>query len=221
VLTITDRLLEKLADAAYVRAAVARARKLTGGPNACAATLTTVLKDLGLVDAVSTWTSHVIGTEKQLSKLEQRYPMLRVLHPAEMLPGDVCASRDRPDDSNDAPDHVFTLVGAPEGPDRGNPFALVVDNYCRSGRPYWRNLGRSGWYKGAWRGKTPVAYALRFVDQPLCDDAAHLARQRVVDALDEVYRATDGALLPQAVLHHLNLFRWSPELREFKPRSAA
>jgi hypothetical protein len=164
-----------------------------------------------------TWTSQLVGSEETTSLLEFRYPVERILHPVDIQPWDIVASRDR--NNNDAPDHVFTVVSHPEGSDRNNPFALVVDNYYKRGKPYWRNLGRSGWHRGAWRGKTPMAYALRITpeDTEISADVV-AARQDLVDLLPAVYAAADGGELTQATMHHLNQFRHSPELGGFKVR---
>lgn len=212
------KMLNRLAKPDYVKGKVAEARKLTGGPNACAATLSLILKDLGLIDKAYTWTASLIGTETETSLLEELHPMVRILHPADVQPGDFVASRDRPNDGNSAPDHVFTILRPPEGPDLSNPFALVIDNYCTSGKPYWRNLGKSGFYAGAWRGKTPMAYALRLVDPAPANHDTRKHRQLLVNALAAVYREAKLAKLSQATEHHLNALRWSVELRDLKPQ---
>jgi len=215
------KLLNRLAKPDYVKDKVAEARQLTGGPNACAATLSLILKDLGLIDKVYKWTADLVGTENTTSLLEQLHPMARILHPAEVRAGDILVSRDRPDDGNDAPDHVCLAVGDPVSKDPANPFVLVIDNYCRSGKPYWRNLGKSGWYKGAWRAKTPLAYTLRFVEVQLVSAAEQLARQHLVDALADAYRAAQRASLSQPTLHHLNALRHSAELAAVEPSDYA
>jgi len=217
---ITARMLEKARDPRWVKDSVARARSLTGGPNACAATLSVLLEELGLIDRLYTWTADLVGTETRAGLLELHHPVERVLHPAQVHAGDVLVSRDRPDDGNDAPDHVFLAVGDPAGSDPANPFALVVDNYCRNGNPYWRNLGRGGWHAGGWRNKTPLAYALRFVEPEPVGAEAQQARQQLVNALVDAYRAAQRAELSQATMHHLNSLRHSAELVEIKPNSA-
>lgn len=209
------KMLNRLAKPAYVKDKIDEARRETGGPNACAATLSLILKDLGLIDKVYKWTAQLVGTEDKQSLLEQTHAMVRIMHPADVLPGDIVASRDRPQDGNRAPDHVFVIVGRPEGPDLSNPFAPVIDNYCRNGKPYWRNLGRSGLYGGAWRKKTPMAYALRLVDPPEANHGARKHRQQLVNALKTVYREAKLAKLSQPTEHHLNQLRWSVELRDF------
>jgi hypothetical protein len=213
----TKNILDRAGDPAWVRAAVARARRLTGGPNACAATLSVLLKELGLIERLYTWTADLVGTETRTSLLEQLHPMVRILHPAELRAGDILVSRDRPDDGNDAPDHVCLAVSDPAGSDPANPFVQVVDNYCRNGKPYWRNLGKSGWYKGAWRAKTPLAYALRFVEARPVGEDTRQARQHIVDALADAYRAAQRAELSQPTMHHLNALRHSAELAAVEP----
>jgi hypothetical protein len=218
---ISAKVLEKARDPKWVRQAVAKARKATGGPNACAATLSVLLRELGLIDRLYTWTADLVGSETRAGLLEQRLPVERILHPADVRSGDVLVSRDRADDGNDAPDHVYLAVGDPAGSDPANPFVLVVDNYCVSGKPYWRNLGKGGFYGGAWRNKTPLAYALRFVaPQPVSPQASaevQLARQQLVDALADAYRAAQRAELSQATLQQLNNFRHSSELKGLRP----
>lgn len=217
---IRTEMMERARDPRWVRDSVAQARKLTGGANACAATLSVLLKELGLIDRLYTWTADLVGTETRAGLLEIHHPMERILHPAHVHVGDVLVSRDRPDDGNDAPDHVFLAAGDPAGNDPANPFVLAVDNYCRTGKPYWRNLGKGGWHAGAWRNKTPLAYALRFVEPPPVSTTAQLARQQLVNALAEAYRAAQRAELSQATMHHLNSLRHSAELVEIKPNSA-
>lgn len=212
----TGKILQRLRDPQWVRQGVARAREATGGPNACAATLSVLLQDLGLIDKLYTWTAQLVGTETKTSLLEEHYPVERILHPAQVRAGDILASRDRAEDDNTAPDHVYVAVGDPEGSDPDNPFALVVDNYCRNGKPYWRNLGRSGWYANAWRGKTPMAYALRFVDAAPPSAEVATARQQMVNQLSRLYQLAPPAELSAQTMHHLNALRWSVELGELE-----
>jgi len=215
---LLKKMLDRLADPLWVRQAVATAR--CKAKPACAAFLSTLLVDCRLLDPeeFKTWTSQLVGTETDTSLLEQRWPVERITHPADIRPGDIVASRDRND--NNAPDHVFTVVGMPEGADRNNPFVLVVDNYCTRGKPYWRNLGKSGLHRGAWRGKTPMAYALRIIaEEPALSAEVSGARYGVVLMLAKVYAAAAASDLSQQTMHHLNQFRHSPELREFKPGS--
>jgi hypothetical protein len=214
---IKAEMMAKARDSQWVRDSVEQARRLTGGANACAATLSVLLKELGLIDRLYTWTADLVGTETRAGLLETHHPIERILHPAQVHAADVLVSRDRPDDGNDAPDHVFLAVGDPAGSDPANPFVQVVDNYCRNGKPYWRNLGKGGWHAGAWRNKTPMAYALRFVETEPVSAAALAARQQLVDALAGAYRASQHAELSQATLHMLNSLRWSPELLELSP----
>lgn len=213
---IAERISMLLADGKWIRAAVARARALTGGSNACAATLSQILLELKLIDKPYTWTQDLVGSEDEMGLLEKTYTMERILHPADIIPADIIASRDRPDDGNRAPDHVFTAVSYPEGP-TANPFIRVVDNYCRNGQPYLRNLGSSGFYAGAWRNKTPMSYGLRFksTEQPAA--AAARARQELINALALAYKVAAAAEISQLTLHHLNSLRWSPELRDYDP----
>jgi hypothetical protein len=217
---IIKQILDRARDPAWVRAAVDRARRLTGGPNACAATLSVLLKELGLIERLYTWTADLVGTEMR-TRLEQRHPMARILHPADVRAGDILVSRDRPDDGNDAPDHVGLAVSDPAGNDPANPFVQAVDNYCRNGKPYWRNLGKSGFCAGAWRAKTPMAYALRFIKQPPVSEDAQLARQHLVNALADAYRAARRAELSQPTMHHLNALRHSAELAAVEPNDGA
>jgi len=211
---ITGKILAHMRDPQWVRQSVARAREATGGPNACAATLSVLLQELGLIDKLYTWTAQLVGTETSTSLLEERYPIERILHPAQVHAGDILASRDRSEDDNTAPDHVYTAVGDPKGSDPDNPFALVVDNYCRNGKPYWRNLGRSGWHAGAWRGKTPMAYALRFIDPAPASPEIAARRQELVNQFPRLYQLAKSAELSAQTMHHLNALRWSVELGE-------
>jgi len=183
---------------------------------ACAATMSLILREAGILKANEfyPWTAQLAGSDDDISILEQRFNMKRIHHPADILPGDLIASRDR--NLNKAPDHVFIAVGKPEG-DTNNPCVLVIDNYCRNGLPYWRNLGRSGWYAGRWRGKTPMAYALRFMDGEEHDDEIASARQALVNSLAPVYKAAEISGLSQPTMHHLNQLRFSAELRKYKP----
>ena len=218
---IAGKILKRLRDPQWVRQGVAKARKATGGPNACAATLSVLLQELGLIDKLYTWTAQLVGTETKTSLLEERYPIERILHPAQVHAGDILASRDRAEDDNTAPDHVYVAVGNPQGSDTDNPFALVVDNYCRNGRPYWRNLGRSGWYANGWRKKTPMAYALRFVEPPTVSPDVTAARQDIVNHLPKLYQLAPMAELSPQTMHHLNALRWSVELGDVEVDSSA
>lgn len=217
----SELFVARLLDPAWVKGAVERGRKLTGGANACAATLSQLLLDFGLLDKAHTWTSQIVGTYDMVSLLEQNFAVKRIHHPADVRPGDIIASRDRAGDGNDAPDHVFVAVSEPQGVDNDNPFVMVVDNYCRDGKPYWRNLGKGGSHAGKSCKYTPMAYALRFVAPEAVGTTALTARQLLVNKLTEVYALAQRAQLPRDTIHALNAFRWSAELGRFMPQKPA
>lgn len=207
---IVDRILEHVKNPDWVRDSVAKARQATGGPNACAATLSMLLIDLELIDKVHTWTAELVGTEEEVGLLEKQHPVERIRYPSEVRAGDLVASRDL--NANKVPDHVFVAAADPEGSDQDNPFCLVIDNYCRNGKPYWRNLGKSGWYGVHRCTKTPMAYALRFVEPAAVSEQVAAARLELVQQFPHLYQLAKSAELSPATLHYLNALRWSVEL---------
>lgn len=199
----TIKALRRIRDPLWVKDAVMTARARTGGPNACAATLSQVLLDLRLIDKTYTWTADIVGTENRVGLLEVNAPTIRINHPSDVRAGDILVSRDRAGDDNDAPDHVYMAYGDPEGP-RDNPFIQVIDNYCRNGKPYWRNLGKSGWHRGRQCAKTPMAYAIRFVENELISDDTFKKRVKIVELIHQIYDLSE--VIPLDAKRYLNLF---------------
>jgi hypothetical protein len=117
----------------------AAGRKLTGGPNACAATASQYYMELKIIGKPQINTLALITDLKKTGKFEE-------IKRDKIQPGDLVVTVDDPKDSDHAPEHVWHALTANAG-----GFAKSADNY--SDTPYIRNIGPGP--------KTEADYALR------------------------------------------------------------
>jgi hypothetical protein len=117
----------------------AAGRKLTGGPNACAATASQYYLDLKIISKPQVNTLALVKDLLKTGKFEQ-------IKKEKIQPGDLVVTVDDPQDPDIAPEHVWHALTANVG-----GFAKAVDNY--SDAPYVRNI-----FQGQ---KTEADYALR------------------------------------------------------------
>jgi len=200
-------------DAGYCNTLRKRARKVTNGAPSCATFLSLVLLDIGMIDEVRTWTSDIVGNVDGPGRIEREQNITRVMRPRDVRALDIIVTMDL--NNNKAPDHVGFALTAAQGKDLGNPFVKFCDNQGL----YWRNLGKSGWYKGKYVAKTPMAYALRIDAAPFTDEALTAQRQALVNMLPAIYEIADAPdVLSEETRGLLNRFRFSPELRNLKPK---
>lgn len=205
-----NKSLLNLLDNSYVSRKRREARRLTGGGPSCAAFLSLVLVDAGLIKSPVTWTANIVGSESEAGMLEKLHPCKRIYIPRDVLPGDIIVTRDL--NSNGAPDHVGFALGTMQG-EPANPFVQFCDNQGT----YFRNLGKGAWFKSRWVNKTPMAYIIRLAGEPVVSDVETQARQKIVNHLAPVYSFAVTAGLSGSTLRNLNLFRHSPELRGYDP----